>query len=253
MSAIVVRSERYGRIGRSMNSARRCPPSVVTSSPTMTSTSGRDRGPSPGRRGGIDALVVGDGDDVEVGRFARRGRGSPSTSAVPSDARVWMCRSARPAVDRGSVRRGLARDVGRRLEVGPDREEHRPPLFRRVRDEPLERPRRAAVRRRDPFAAGALGRDGDGLHAPEVAAAAGPPDADDVDRRAALDGEHRRARAAAWRGPRKADRHAAAGQVAVADEADARPARSAASSSRRASRRPTIRTPAAPRVRINHA
>src|SRR5205085_12445839 len=48
------------------------------------------------------------------------------TDETPSDARLWMCRSARPISERPSS------------DVRPDREEHRPPLFGCVGDGALE-------------------------------------------------------------------------------------------------------------------
>ena len=116
---------------RSMNSASRWPPSVVTSSPTMTSTAGRGRAAidRAGERG-IDPLVVGDGDDVEV---AARGDVLEDLDDVGDAVRGDACGCAgrrgrsRSAVMRhrlaGSGRRRAPRRVPSRLEVRPDREE----------------------------------------------------------------------------------------------------------------------------------
>ena len=92
---------------------------VETSSPTITSRAEPEvPGHRPGRDRGVDPLVVGDRDDVEVGLaldVVEDRRRSPS---IPSEARVWMWRSARPsrsvmAAPRrsgaGLVRRRLAR------------------------------------------------------------------------------------------------------------------------------------------------
>ena len=98
-------------------------------------------GHRPAGHGGIDAFVVGDGDDVEVAARATCSR-IARTSAVPSEATVWMCRSARPVPLR-SVRPVTPPAS---LEVRPDREEDRPPLLRGVLDDALEgRGERAVV------------------------------------------------------------------------------------------------------------
>ena len=94
------------------------------------------------------------------------------TPAVPSEARVWMCRSARGRGDRSS-RRPRTRGCpvpwrASRVEVRPDRREDGPPLLGRLGDrllhsrrEPRSSPRRGAPgacprRGRRP---GAAGRD----------------------------------------------------------------------------------------------
>ena len=135
-------------------SASRWPPSVVTSSPTMTS-SGRPRSWAmrPAGDGGIDAFVVGDGDDVEAAASTARSS-TRVTDAVPSEATVWMCRSARPA---GSAPSAVVASR-RGLQVRPDREEDRPPLLGGVLDEPFEGGGERGHRGRDAFAPGALGR-----------------------------------------------------------------------------------------------
>ena len=81
----------------------RWPPRVLISSPTTTRTRRpRSCAIALRRERGVDPLVVGDRDDVE----ARRPRSTRSrisaTDAVPSDASVWMWRSARPSRSVGS-------------------------------------------------------------------------------------------------------------------------------------------------------
>ena len=86
----------------------------------------------------------------------------------------------------------------RPLQVGPDREEDRPPLLGRVGDDPLERGREAGHRGRDALASRALRRDRDRLQATAVVAPTGAPDADAVrparrSRRASIAGPSGRA------------------------------------------------------------
>ena len=59
-----------------------------------------------------------------------------------------------------------------------------------------------------------------GMSLPRKWPAAGAPDGHRVGRDAALDGQHRRPHRHRRRGPEQRDRDAAAGQVAIADEAD---------------------------------
>ena len=241
-----------------MNSASRWPPSVVTSSPTTTSTrSPRSAADRPGGHGGIDPLVVGDGDDVEVGValdvVEDRARRSPS--------RRWRrCGCA--------GRRGLAGPAGRHVAAsdaapalgrlrGRARSGRRPPTTARARvgHDPLERRGERRHRRGHPLAARALGRDRRRPRAGRGSASdAGPPDADHVERRAALDRQHRRAERQVRRCPEQRDREAAAGQVAIADQArprSRRGARRAARGAPRAGRRSG--RPAAPRVRTKQS
>src|SRR6476619_1041546 len=107
-----------------------------------------------------------------------------TTSARPSDATVWMCRSARPRRSAASAIAGL--------QVGPDREEHGPPLLRRVLDDALERASDRCCRRGGAFTAGALAGDVDALQTTDVTAGARAAHARDVRRRARLDGEEGR-------------------------------------------------------------
>ena len=136
-----------------------------------------------------------------------------------------MCRSARPRPGRlvGHVTASVAPD-GRLagLEVRPDREEDRPPLLGGGGHDPLERGREPGHRGRDPFAPRALGRHGHGFQAAAVPADPDAPDADDIQGRAALDGQHGRAERQVGRRPEERDGEAATGQVAIADQADGR-------------------------------
>ena len=243
---------------RSMYSARRWPPSVVTSSPTTTSI-GSPRSRAIGRPAtrGVDPLVVGDRDDVQVRRRPTCSRISVTAACRPRRACGCGGRRGRPAGRLGS-RSGPGPPrvgrLGRRLRrVRPDREEHGPPLLGRVADHPLERGRRAPPSspstrsRRVPSA---------GTGPPEAARRSGRRpvrrDADDVDRRAGLDGEQRRPDRQPAGAPNSCDGDPAAGDVPVGDEPD----RVAVAERRRAARggpraAPTIWTPTAPRVRTN--
>src|SRR6185436_11806623 len=106
-----------------------------------------------------------------------------TTSASPSEATVWMCRSARP------VRSVSAIPL---LQVRPDREEHRPPLLRGIFDDAFE--------------------------ATGVAPRSRTPHAHDVRRSARLDGQQRRAERQARRRTEQLNQRPATGQVTIADE-----------------------------------
>ena len=125
-----------GRIGRSMNRApaggRR---SVVTSSPTTTST-GRPRSRAIVRAAtrGVDPLVVGDRDDVEVGRALDVVEDRRDRRRSRREASVWMWRSARPRrVGHRSCRPASGRrrprspPARRAAPRGPARSGRRPP------------------------------------------------------------------------------------------------------------------------------
>ena len=183
---------------------------------------------------------------------------------MPSDARVWMWRSARPSrsvIGGRSVAPGPSASpaVGRRPRPrsGQIGKKHRRPLLRRVGDERLERGRIAASVAGDPLAPRALGRDRDarpGGRATRPSGSRRTP----TRRRSA-----RRSRSPAAPGPigsgagapKNGDLDPAAGDVAVGDDPDrARRVRSAAGAARaRAARRPTIRTPSGPRVSLEPA
>ena len=234
-------------------------------------------GHRPGGDGRIDPLVVGDRDDVEVGLpldVVEDGldAGGP-VGGEGVDVQVGAPRRSAWSVMRGARRSGSPvarrprRRVGgwpsgrrRRLEVRPDREEDRPPLLGRVRDEPLEgaRPGRAIVAvtrsRRVPSAGTSTGEDPAAVLADRLARTHGQR----IGRHAALDGQHRRAHRQRRRGAEERDRRPAAGQVAVADEPDRdavaqrlRAARGAPRAGRRAGCRPrrgSARTRPAARV-----
>ena len=199
MAAIVVRIDRYDLTGSVRPSASRWPPRVVTSSPTMTST-GRPRSraiarpatPASMRSWSVMAMTSSPRSTARSSTLV--------TDAVPSEATVWMWRSARPGRStrssvpprstwaRGSVMPPALTPPP--LQVGPDREEDRPPLLGGVLDDPLERGREGGHRGRDALSSRAIRRDRDRDQATAVVAPTAPPDAHAVHRHAALDGEH---------------------------------------------------------------
>ena len=182
----------------------------------------------PGGERGIDALVVGDGDDVErpaAGDVVEDlGHGGGAVRGDRVDVQVG---AARP--DRGRAtaapRRVGPRSTGRPViatssrsgQIGKKTAHHCSGASSMIRSNsaasavivPSTRSRRVP-------ASGTCDR----REASTIAPDARPPDADDVGRRAALDGEHRRAEREPGRGAEELDRHPAAGQVAVADEPD---------------------------------
>ena len=178
ISATVALRVRSGRIRWSTNSARTWPQArdLLTDDHLGAHPAiGRNR---PSRQRRVDAVVVGDRDDVEV-RLGLDVLGMSRTPAVPSDASVCRCRSARP-IGRARRRRcgspavpdTRLRDLGCRR--GPARsEEDRPPLFRGVGDDPLEGRRHRSRRRHHPFAARTVGRHRDRFEPSPVATATG--------------------------------------------------------------------------------
>src|SRR6187397_287309 len=132
-----------------------------------------------------------------------------TTSASPSEATVWMCRSARP------VRSVSAIPL---LQVRPDREEHRPPLLRGIFDDALVGTSESGGRRRGTFAPRSLVGHIDALEATGVAPGSRTPHAHDVRRSARLDGQQRRAERQARRRTEQLRQRPATGQVSIADE-----------------------------------
>ena len=231
-----------------MNRASRWPPSVVTSSPTTTSDAqapvaaiARAATAASIRSWSLIAMTSRSVCVLDVVEDRR--------SRSPSRRRRRCGCAGRPG-RAASVRSAIGG-----LQVRPDREEDGPPLFGR-RGRPFARRLRRAPSSSRSRARAACPSAGTGTasQAAPVARPPAPPDAGDVERRAALDGEQGRPEGQGGRRSEQLDRQTAAGQVAIADEARRRSRRRRApSSSRRASRRPTIRTPAAPRVRTKKA
>ena len=240
IAAIVERSDWSGFTRSVRKRPSRWPPRVVTSSPTTT-WARRPRSREIARAASAASIrswsvIAMTSRSVERSTWSR----ISTIPAVPSDASVWMWRSARPSFAvtprpparplpgrltrraPGVARRGRVHSLsGRlRLEVRPDRGEDRAPLVRGVGDQPLEGRGLGGDRRLDPLAARALGRDRDLVEAAAVRQPARPPDAREVDRRAGVDREER--------GPdrdrrrRAEERHLdpAAADVAVGHEPD---------------------------------
>ena len=160
----------------------------------------------------VGGAVRRDGVDVQVGASRSVAHGASGFAAMASAASGAVA---------GRYRSGRRRR-GRRLEVRPDREEHGPPLLGGVLDDAFEAAGDGGHRRDHALAAAALRGHLDGIDAPDVATHADPPRPDHVDRRTTLDREHRRAERQLGRRTEQLGRHAAAGQVAIADDADAR-------------------------------
>src|SRR5512133_1642598 len=156
--------------------------------------------------------------------------------AVPSDASVWIWRSARPrrsvtvpapacaaARPRGPHRTrrvARARRRGPALEVRPDRVEDREPLLRGDGDVPLEGSRGVLQPGRDALAARALGSEWDRLGACVVDALGIAPDAEDVRRHVRLERQQRGPGRERRRSPEQVRLDAAAGDVAISQQPD---------------------------------
>ena len=131
-------------------------------------------GHRPRGDGGVDALVVGDRDDVE----ARCGRSTWSriSTDVARSRRTRGCgcagRRGRAVGPSARRLRDGAGALASRLEVRPDREEDRPPLLRARGDDVARRPAAWPAIGRRRARAGCPRRDGDGLEAAAVAARA---------------------------------------------------------------------------------
>src|SRR5688500_3018992 len=164
-----------------------------------------------------------------------------TTPAVPSDASVWMCRSARPrrsVIGRSSrgfpylaragpgLRRGPGSGafVGRHgLEIRPDRVEDGEPLLRRRGDVALERPRLRLQVARDPLAPGTVRRERHLLGPAVVHAGLVAPDTEHVGRHARLHGQERRPGGERRAGAEQLHLDAPARDVAIAEDADRLP------------------------------
>ena len=110
---------RNGLTAASRNSPSRWPPRVVISSPTTTSNAqaavARDRAPASAASIRSWSVIAMTSSSVLRSTWSRMS----TTPAVPSDASVWMCRSARPSArPRG---RRLRRPVRGRWRRGPRR------------------------------------------------------------------------------------------------------------------------------------
>ncbi len=190
-----------------MNKPTRWPLRVVISSPTMTS-SGSPR--SCASRWATTAASIRSWSVMAITSRCRATAAArtSSTPDTPSEARVWMCRSATPRSIGGSQvgggrRRSIGVDHGTAIFL-PDAKQQRPPLLWCRRDEALEgaRPGRRASpdrSRRVPSVGTAIGST-----RPTHRPGPHPVDCEGIHRRAGLDSEHRRARRAAARARRTA-------------------------------------------------
>ena len=164
-------------------------------------------GHRPGGDRGVDPLVVGDRDDVEVGRALDEveDRGDPvdAVRREAVDVEIGSAEALGHAAGFSDGDPGSAGDPGAagaasaatpRLgrEIRPDLEERARPLLRRVADERLERGRERRQGGRDPLPARALRRDGNEGQAAGDAAVGQPPDPDGRDPRPGLDRQQRR-------------------------------------------------------------
>ena len=143
----------------------------------------------------------------------------PSSRGLPvptgaGEAAGAECRPGR----RGWI--GRPSPGSRRLEVGPDREEDRPPLVGCVRDELLEGGGQVVHRRHHSLAPRAVDRHVDREDPAAVPATARAAHGHRIGRHPALDGQHRRTHRQRRGVAEQRDRRSAAGQVAVADEPD---------------------------------
>ena len=223
ISAIVERSERNGLIGVSIQSASRCPPSVVTSSPTTTSND-RPRSRAMARPATAASMRSWSVIAITSSSVLRSTWSRISTTpAVPSDARVWMCRSpARAARSSGGLRRAVPAR-GRGPPRDPARAGGRRPATARAPPRCGARTRAASSRRYavDALAARALGRERHGLDAAVVDARGSiAPDAEDVRRDAGVHRQQGRAGGSGDGAPKNSVVDPAAGDVAVAEQAD---------------------------------
>ncbi len=151
--------------GRSRNSPRRCPPRVEISSPTTIATP-RPRSAAISRAASAASIRSWSAIAMTSRNPSASTRSRTSTTdAVPSEAQVWMCRSARPSRSTGSAimpapaahrdrddrarARVHGRDQARRRRRahpgrGPARSDgRRPTIARGVGDDRLERHRRS--------------------------------------------------------------------------------------------------------------
>ena len=168
---------------------------------------------------GIDPFVVRDRDHVErrgalhVVEDLEHARGPVGREGV--DVQVG---AAEPVGHAGGALIGGA--SGPRLEVGPDREEDAPPLVRRGRDEALECARLRVKDGEHAVAAGPLGRERKTDQLAHVSGAAIATNRADEDGRSGLDSQQRSSDRERCGGAEQLDGHAAAREVAIADDAD---------------------------------
>src|SRR5688500_6001999 len=160
-----------------------------------------------------------------------------TTPAVPSDASVWMCRSARPrrsVIGRSSrgfpdlarAGPGLRRRPGpgalrgrHGLEIRPVRVEDGEPLLRRRRDVALERPRLRLEVARDALAPRAVRRERHLLGPAVVDAGLVAPDTEHVGRYPCLHGQEGRPGGERRAGTEQLHLDAPARDVAIAEDA----------------------------------
>ena len=218
--------------GRSRNSPSRWPPRVVISSPTTTRT--RMPRSSAMRRAASAASIRSWSVMAITSRTASRSTRSriSATDAVPSDASVWMWRSARPRRSVGSVVMGPSPGWPRRprrparprrgpVQVRPDRVEGAPPLLGAVGEERLEGDRDRRRQAHDPLASRARPSGvASGNRRQRYRPSRDAPRRPDVDRRAGLEREQRRPGRDRRRVAEERNLDAGVRQVAVGHEPD---------------------------------